>query len=37
MNYKCYNCDKKFDDDVDACDRCGTNYYMFFSKMFFFF
>lgn len=37
MSYKCYNCDKRFDDDVDAYDRCGTNYYMFFSKMFFFF
>ena len=37
MSYKCYNCDKRFDEDVDACDRCGTNYYMFFSEMVFFF
>ena len=23
MSYKCYNCGKKFDDDIESCDKCG--------------
>ena len=32
MGYKCYNCDKKFDEDVDACDRCGAKKVKFSSN-----
>ena len=24
MSYKCYNCGKKFDDDIESCDKCGA-------------
>ena len=25
MSYKCYNCGKKFDEDIESCDKCGAN------------
>ena len=24
MSYKCYNCGKKFDEDIESCDKCGA-------------
>lgn len=24
MSYKCYNCGKKFDKDIESCDKCGA-------------
>ena len=24
MSYKCYNFGKKFDDDIESCDKCGA-------------
>ncbi len=24
MCYKCYNCGKKFDEDIETCDKCGA-------------
>lgn len=22
MSYKCYNCGKKFDENIESCDKC---------------
>lgn len=32
MSYKCYNCGKKFDEDIESCDRCGAKKVKFSSN-----